>query len=124
MGEMGPERQDPPAERHQAQQEDAAAGEPDAALPPHRGEDPADTAHHQHSRKCSKAECQHHQEAGRRGGRAGRLGNEGIDEGAGKKAVEDAKRERRREAFGPQQAAQGCGECVAAEAEGAAAQIG
>ncbi len=89
--DMGGEGQDAAAERDQAEQQDKAAGEPYATLPPCRRQHPADAAHHQHRGKGPQSERQHDEKTGQRAGGARRLGGESIDQRTREEAVEHAK---------------------------------
>ena len=51
MGDMGSEREEAASERDEAEQKDAAPGQPDAALPLCWRHEPPDAAHDQHRRE-------------------------------------------------------------------------
>src|SRR6476661_9673169 len=113
---MRGDRQNATTEGDKAEQQNAATGEPHAALPPRRRKSMANTAHHQHGGEGPQSKRRHGEKSGKRSGSARCLGNEGIDQGTRQEAVEHPKGKRRSAAACRQQAAQGYGKRAAGEA--------
>src|SRR5260370_7356657 len=109
-------RENATAEGDKAEQQNAAPGEPHAALPPRRRKSMANAAHDEDGGEGAQSKRRHGEKSGKRSGGARCLGNEGIDQGTRQEAVEHPKGKRRSAAACRQQAAQGYGKRAAAEA--------
>src|SRR5260221_10718984 len=115
MCNMRGDRQDATADGDKAEQQNAAASQPHAALPPRRRKSQANTAHHQHGGEGPQSKRRLGEKTGKRSRSARRLGNEGIDQGTRQETVEHPKSKRRSAAACGQQASQGYGKRAAAE---------
>src|SRR5215208_4068658 len=82
-----------------AEQQNAAAGQPDATLPPRWGQNSSDAAHGQHGGESPQSERRHDEKTGKSAAGTRRLRGEGIDQRAGQEAVEHAESERSRTAL-------------------------
>src|ERR1700682_3283736 len=78
MCNMRGDRQDATAEGDKAEQQNAAASQPHATLPPRRRKNLANTAHHQHGGEGPQSKRRHGEKAGKRSGGARWLGAEGT----------------------------------------------
>ena len=123
MGDVRGERQDAAADGNETEQQDAAARQPYAPLPPRRRQRSTDAAHQKHRGEGPEPESGHGKKALQRPGRARRLRGKGVDQRTRQEAIEYAKRERGGMSRRRQQAAQRCRERTGAEAGGDAMQV-
>ena len=94
MGDVRGEGQDAAADGNETEEQDAAARQPYAPLPPRWRQRSTNAAHQQQRGEGPESESGHGKKAVQCPGRARCLGSKGVDQRTRQEAVEYAKRER------------------------------